>query len=117
METNWKCPPGAIRCRRGCWKSADRHALISTKEAARVLDVHVETLGRAVADGRIEAVRLRERGWMRFRRSDLARLLGEAPTAEQQEARIAALEAKLAAEQRALALDWLASVADAEEAA
>jgi excisionase family DNA binding protein len=95
---------------------ADRHPLVSTREAAEILDCCAETVRRAVADGRIEAVRIRKRGWMRFRRSDLLRLLGETPTAEQREARIAALEAKLAAEQRALALDRLASVADAEEA-
>ena len=75
-----------------------------------MLDCHVDTLRRALADGRIEAVRLRERGWMRFRRADLIRLLGETPSAEQREARIAELEAKLAAEQRALALDRLATV-------
>jgi excisionase family DNA binding protein len=94
----------------------DEPGLIPTRQAAATLGVSVETVRRAVADGRLPAVRLRERGWMRFRRSDLARLLGETPTAEQREARIAALEAKLAAEERALALDRLATVADAEEA-
>jgi len=39
---------------------ANRQTLISTREAARM--PRVETLRRAVADGRIEAVRLRERG-------------------------------------------------------
>lgn len=51
---------------------------------------------------------------MRFRRSDLARVLGEAPTEDQREARIADLEARLAAEQRAFALDRLATVEDTE---
>jgi excisionase family DNA binding protein len=84
--------------------------LIPTREAAERLGIHAETLRRLVRDGQVQAVQLREGGWLRFREADLARLLGETPTAAQREARIAELEAKLAVEQRALALDRLATV-------
>ncbi|HEY5057494.1 MAG TPA: excisionase family DNA-binding protein [Gaiellaceae bacterium] len=49
----------------------DKPLLIGASEAARELGVHVETLRRAVRDGRVPAVRLGERGWLRFYRADL----------------------------------------------
>ena len=41
-----------------------------------MLGVSVDTVRRAVQDGRLPAVRLRERGWLRFRTSDFERLVG-----------------------------------------
>ena|SRR5947207_11324287 len=95
----------------------DERRLLPTRKAAEVLGVHPDTLVRLAAEGRIPAVRLRPRGWLKFRPGDLARFVGEVPTAAEREARIAELEARLAAEQRALALERLAACADQGEAA
>jgi excisionase family DNA binding protein len=53
----------------------DAPTLLSTHEVARQLGVSSDTIRRAVKDGRIEPVRLRERGWLRFRRADVERLV------------------------------------------
>ena len=45
--------------------------LIPLREAAWQLDVHPETLRRAVADGKIAAVRLGTRGWLKLRPEDI----------------------------------------------
>jgi excisionase family DNA binding protein len=53
----------------------DGRRLIPAREAAAMLGVSVDTVRRAVQDGRLPAVRLRERGWLRFRQSDLEELI------------------------------------------
>ena len=45
-----------------------------------MLDVSVETLRRAVHDGAIPAVRLRDRGWLQFRRADIELMVVGEPT-------------------------------------
>jgi excisionase family DNA binding protein len=55
---------------------ADEPRLIGVRETAALLVVSVDTVRRAVQDGRLPAVRLRERGWLRFRTSDMERLTG-----------------------------------------
>jgi excisionase family DNA binding protein len=45
------------------------------REAAWELDVHPETLRRAIAAGRLQAVRLGPRGWLKVRREDVERLI------------------------------------------
>jgi excisionase family DNA binding protein len=54
---------------------AIRRELIPTREAAARLSIHPETLRRLVRDGQVPAVRLRERGWLRFNVRDLERLI------------------------------------------
>jgi len=54
---------------------ANEPCLIGAREAARRLGVHPETLRRAVRDGRVEAVRLGARGWLRFRVVDIDRFV------------------------------------------
>jgi hypothetical protein len=44
-----------------------------------MLGCSVDTVGRAVRDGRLPAVRLRERDWLRFRPSDHASFVGDGP--------------------------------------
>jgi excisionase family DNA binding protein len=55
--------------------TANKPRLIPTREAAARLGIHAETLRRLVRDGRVPAVQLREGGWLRFRESDIDRLL------------------------------------------
>jgi excisionase family DNA binding protein len=55
---------------------SDEPRLIGAREAAAMLGVSVDTVRRAVRDGRLPVVRLRERGWLRFRTSDIERLVG-----------------------------------------
>ena len=45
--------------------------LIPLREAAWMLDVHPDTLRRLVRQGRVPAVRLGERGWLKFLREDV----------------------------------------------
>jgi len=47
-----------------------------TREAAELLGLHVDTLRRAAADGTVPVVRLGERGWLRFRVTDIERIAG-----------------------------------------
>jgi excisionase family DNA binding protein len=71
-------PPAVVACS-GMSADGGTPGLIPTREAAARLGVSVDTVRRAVADGRLPAVRLRERGWLRFRSADLDRLVsGEA---------------------------------------
>jgi excisionase family DNA binding protein len=46
---------------------ANEPRLIPLREAAWQLDVHPETLRRAVAAGRVPAVRFGRRGWIKLR--------------------------------------------------
>ncbi len=49
--------------------------LVSLRQAALELDVHPETLRRAIVAGRLHAVRLGPRGWLKVRREDVERLI------------------------------------------
>ena len=58
--------------------------LLSAREVARLLNIKISTVYDAVARGRLPAVKLwsgRKRSLLRFRRSDLERLLQERTTA------------------------------------
>jgi excisionase family DNA binding protein len=57
----------------------DRPRLIGAREAAAMLGVSADTIRRAVQEGRLLAVRLRHRGWLKFNVDDLKRLCS--PTA------------------------------------
>ena len=52
-------------------KTADRDEWVSTQQAARELGVSPETIRRAAREGTLRPVRLRERGWLRFRASEV----------------------------------------------
>lgn len=47
-----------------------------TSEAAALLGLHPDTLRRAAAEGTIPSVRLGERGWLRFRITDIEKIAG-----------------------------------------
>ena len=55
--------------------------LVSTLQAARLLGVHPDTVRRAAKAGRIEPIRLGERGHLRFRVREIERIArgGERP--------------------------------------
>lgn len=57
--------------------TAHEPRVMRTREAAQVLGLHVDTLRRAAASGTVPVVRLNERGWLRFRVTDIERIAGE----------------------------------------
>lgn len=58
---------------------ANGRRLLSAREAAELLGVSVATVRRAVRDGSLDAVRVRENGWLRFRVADVEQLVGGLP--------------------------------------
>jgi excisionase family DNA binding protein len=68
-------PLAVVSCACECAPVTDESKLIPARQAAAMLGVSVDTVRRAVQDGRLPAVRLRERGWLRFRRADLEELI------------------------------------------
>jgi excisionase family DNA binding protein len=62
----------------------DRPKLIGAREAAAMLGVSVDTIRRAVQEGRLPAVRLRHRGWLKFNVDEIERLCS--PTAAGEDA-------------------------------
>lgn len=58
---------------------AHTRRLLSAREAAEQLGVGVATVRRAAHDGRLDAVRVRENGWLRFRVADVEALVAGTP--------------------------------------
>ena len=57
--------------------------LLTIKQAAEVLNVHVETLRRWDKSGKLKAIRLNKRGDRRYRKEAVLWLLGIAPKESQ----------------------------------
>lgn len=49
--------------------------LLTIRQAAEILNVHVETLRRWDKSGKLKAIRVNERGDRRYKPEDLARLI------------------------------------------
>ena len=53
----------------------DKKKLLTIREAAQILGVHIETLRRWDKDHKLHAVRIGERGHRRYKREEIAALL------------------------------------------
>ena len=51
--------------------------LLTNRQAAEILNVHVETLRRWDKSGKLKAVRVNERGDRRYKPKDLEKIIGE----------------------------------------
>lgn len=70
---------------------SDQHAFLSTRDAAALLGVHVDTLRGYIRRGLIRRYRIRGSRLLRFRVEDLRALLEEVPPSAEQAGRLRAV--------------------------